>query len=209
MKKLESTRKLAAESTLRLYKKGFGYTKVDMLENNDYYMAALASDDFFRSIHEGDVVEAYLWVEDIASYEFETTVIGKLVSGRAILFFSHTENIIRSNERKCLTVQVEIPLKFFIFDTGEDKMLSTEEIVFVAGTVILLTDREAVIKSQSELPIGKFLKGHMKIGNDIVELMGTIDPINEGNKIYNVLFTGMHDRDRNCLLEYIFNIYRE
>lgn len=209
MKKLESTHRLQADSTLRIYKKGFGYSKIDILENNDYYIAVIAGDDLYRSIREGETVEAYLWVEDIASYEFKITVIGKIASGPPIIFFSHTENISRNNDRKCLTAQVEIPVKFFVFDTGDDKIITTEEIVFHNGTIVLLTDREAAIKCQTGLSVGKFLKGHIEIGGIIIELMGKIDPINEQKNIYNILFVGMHDRDRNRILEYIFNIYRE
>jgi len=60
MKKLETTRKIIIGSTIRVYKKGFGYSKFEGLENNDYYLAALARDHFFTSVGTGDTIEAYL-----------------------------------------------------------------------------------------------------------------------------------------------------
>ena len=67
MKKLETTTKIALGSLLRVYRKGFGYSKLTLIGNNDYYSAGLAAEDFFHSVREGDTVEAYLWGEGVAS----------------------------------------------------------------------------------------------------------------------------------------------
>ena len=210
MKKLESTRKIPVDSILRVYRKGFGYSKLTIIENNDYYLAGRVGDDFFQSVTEGDVVEAYLWVEDVASYEFNCRLIGRIVSGPPILFFSHTEQIASSRERKCLTAQVDIPIRFFYFDPGDmHKSISSEEIVSHTGTVILLTDREATIKSDSEIFVNKFLKGHIRIGEGDIEILGKVEAINAEKRIINVLFAGMHEKDRFNILDYIFSHYRE
>lgn len=210
MKKLENTKKINTGSILRAYKKGFGYSKLTVLENSDYYLAIVANVDFFNMVQEGDVVEMYLWVEDVASYEFKLPLIGRIVSGDRILFFGHTDIITRHKDRKCLTAQVDIPIKFFYFDPQDsDKRITSEDIMSHTGTVILLSDREAVIRSDVNIDRHRFLKGQITINQETIELVGTIDLINNSKRIYNLLFTGMQDKHKNKILEYIFSMYRE
>jgi hypothetical protein len=210
MKRLESTKRIIVGTIIRIYRKGFGYSKLEVIENNDYYIAALAQDDFFKSAGEGDVLESYLWVEDVASYEFTLGIIGKIVSGPPIVFAGHTDDISRSERRRCLTAQVDIPIKFFTFNPGDQaKGITTEEIIVHAGKVVLLADREATIKSDDDIRGSKFLKGTISLDGETIELVGMVDCINETKNIYNLLFTGMHDKVRNYILDYVFSIYRE
>ncbi len=210
MKKLESTRKIISGSVIRIYKRGFGYSKITVIDATDYYLAAMADDELFHAFQEGDQVEAYLWVEDVASYEFTLQFIGRIMLGPRILFFSHTEAITRSTDRKCLTATVTIPIKFFMFDPGDtEKGITSEEIIFHEGSVILLSDREATIQTKIDISGSRFLKGHVRISGQIIEMVGMVDPINEAKGIYNVLFAGMHEKDRKHILDFIFNIYRE
>ena len=210
MKKLESTKKIIIGSTIRVYRKGFGYSKLTIIENSEQFLAAAAEDAFFHSIQEGDIVEAYLWVHEVASYEFYLQLIGKIVIGPRILFFGHTEKISRSVERKCLTAEVDLPVKFFTFDPGDvNKGISSEKIVSHTGTVILLSDREATVRSDKNICCDRFLKGQVKIHNETIELIGMVEPVNDKKHIYSILFSGMHDKERNKLLEYIFSMYRE
>ncbi len=210
MKKLESTKKIISGSVIRIYKKGFGYSKITVVDNTDYYLAVMADDDLFHAFHEGDQSEAYFWVEDVASYEFKLQLIGRIVSGPRILFFGHTEAIARSTDRKCLTATVSIPIKFFMFDPGDtEKGITSEEIVFHEGAVVLLSDREATIQTKNAIGGSKFLKGQIQINGQIVELVGMVDIIHETKGIYNVLFAGMYEKDTKLLLDFIFNTYRE
>jgi len=36
-----------------------------------------------------------------------------------------------------------------------------------------------------------------------------VEPVNEEKLLYNILFSGMHDKEKNKLLEYVFSTYRE
>ncbi len=210
MKKLETTRKIISGSVIRIYKKGFGYSKLTIIDNTDYYLAAMADEDLFNAFHEGDRAEAYIWVEDVASYEFRLQLIGRIVSGPLILFFGHTEEIARSTERKCLTATVHVPIRFFMFDPGDtDKGITSEEIVYHEGAVILLSDREATIQTKNDISRSRFLKGQIVVNGQVVELVGMVDPLNESKGIYNVLFAGMHEKDRKMILDFIFSTYRE
>jgi len=210
VKKLESTKKILIGTGIRVYRKGFGYSKLTVIESNEHYFAATSEESFYHSIQEGDIVEAYLWVHDVASYEFYLQLVGKIVIGPRILFFGHTEKISRSVERKCLTANVDLPIKFFTFDPGDStKGISSEKIISHTGSVILLSDREATVRSDDNICCDRFLKGQISVHDETIELIGMVEPVNEAKKIYIILFAGMHDKDRNKLLEYVFSTYRE
>ena len=89
--------KIPPQSLLRVYKKGFGYGKMTVIDVNEYYLAALADNDFFNAVSDGDKLQAYLWVEDVASYEFEFDIIGRIDTRHKILFFRHTDHLLKSN----------------------------------------------------------------------------------------------------------------
>ncbi len=210
MKKLEDTKKIVAGSVIRIYCKGFGYSILKVHENSESYLAMTVNEELFNFIREGNTVEAYLWVENVASYEFTLRLIGRIVYGPHILFFEHTEDIVRSEERKCLTAEVDIPIRFFAFDPGKgEKGITTEKIVVNNGRVILLTDREATIRSEVDISESRFLKGTIEIDGEALELIGIVEAINEQKKIFNIFFSGISEKARNRLQDFIFTIYRE
>ncbi|MCP4130761.1 MAG: hypothetical protein GY754_07250 [bacterium] len=229
MRKLKNTKQVTPESILRVYKKGFGYSELKIIDVNDHFFGALANKEFLKDITDGDQIEAYLWVEDIASYEFNLKLIGKIDSypgvmkkhspddvlqvdpKPGVLFFEHTEDISRDESRKCLKAKVTIPIKFFVFDTGDNsKSFSSEEVVFHKGTVIELGDREALIQSNDPLPENTFLKGHLAISNGDIELVGKAVPVTiNDERFYNISYTGLKEKERSRILDFVLNKFRE
>ncbi|MFC1670381.1 hypothetical protein ACFL20_08300 [Spirochaetota bacterium] len=217
MKKLESTKAIPINSILRVYKESYGYSKVKIIDINEYFFGAYCDKDFSLSVNDGDIIEAYLWVENIASYEFSLEVIGRLKLSEnsndvpQVLFFRHTDNISWSKDRKCLKAKVNMPIKFFTFNTGEEsKSISTEEVSYQYGNIIELSDREALIRESSKPPGNKFLKAHLIIDGKDIELVGRVKPVEkDGETLYDVSFFRMSEEDRGRLLDYVFSVYRE
>ena len=56
MKKLKNTEQLYHESLLRVYKKGFGYSKLKIIDNNSHYFGALANKEFINHVSDGDTI---------------------------------------------------------------------------------------------------------------------------------------------------------
>ena len=211
MKKLETTKKLIPGSVLRVYKKGFGYSKLSVIEANDYYISLLADPEFSDITDPGDRIDVYLWVERVASYEFSCEVTGKISGEHRILFFSHTDRIKRSEERKCLKASVEIPFKFFTFEKGDpDRAMSSGEIIHQSGTIIELGDREAVLRTSSVIPEGHFVFGTITLGENSVRVLSRAQKrAVEGDHTYDLAYQGMTEKIRNTVLDHVFSIYRE
>lgn len=215
MKKLETTRRIVQGTVLRIYKQGFGYARLAVTDVTDHYMACLCESEYFMHAKPGDSLEVYLWVENIASYDFSTRVLGKLdpldEKIPHILFLDHTTEITRSEERRCLHARVNMPMRFFLFDTGKiDKNFSTEEIQFYDGIILELGDREILLRSDIPLPARHFMYGHIPMGGGQMEIIGKINLIDDnGANIYRVSFPGIPEKERNVILDYIFDVYRE
>lgn len=210
MKKLKTTRKLKENTLLRVYRKGFGYSKITVIDVHELYIGARADREFMNNVQDGEYIEAYLWVENTASFRFTLEVIGRITGNPHILFFSHTDHLIREEKRHCLMADTSIPVRFFLFDTGNtDKKVYTEEVTYHLGTIIRLSDREAVLKSTDTFEEIDFIKGSIKLLGKEIQLLGKITPHEKDDNHYNVEFSGMAESDRNNILDYIFSIYRE
>lgn len=212
MKSISSTKNLKENCLLRVYKKGFGYAILTIVDINDYFLAAIAPDDLYSITRDGDTLDTYFWKEDIASYNFILTVIGRAKGEIPILIFSHTGEIKAVRERKCLSAAVHVPIKFYPLDRSKNnKRFYTEDIVFGEGTILEMSDREAVVECAGEIKSEYLIRFHIPTGKADVEITAKIISHTTVNNVhhYSVEYAGLGDKERNRLLDYIFTIYRE
>ncbi len=211
MKKIRTTKDLKLNSVVRVYKKGYGYSKIIVIDNTEHFLSVSANNEFINHVDKGDTVEAYYWVEHNASYEFPLEVLGKFEIDLKLLFFKHTDNVTWSEERKCLTAEVDIPFSFFTFSVDDTaKVFSTRDVEFLRGRIVTLGDREAVIAYSGSVDEDAFVKGHICLEGGDIPVMGKLVPLGNGSSgRYMIEFTGMNEKERDQLLDYIFTIYRE
>ena len=212
MIKINSTRDIKENSVLRIYKRGYGYSKITVFDVNDYFLAALADRDLIENVVEGDICKSYLWVENEASYEFTLEVLGMFGRDVSFIFFKHTDDILWSRSRKCLKADVRIPLNFFPLEVGNTgRNFNSKEITILRGTIVELSDREALLQFNGDMKESTFLKGHFSVDNISVDLIGRIvfSRVQDGERYYQIEFSGMSDRERDRILDYVFSVYRE
>lgn len=212
MKTFTSTRNLKENAVLRVYRKGYGYAKLTVIDCNNHFFAAISPEDFFRRMENHATIDAYLWREYIASYEFRLNIVGSFITDAPILCFAHTDTISCSLERKCLMASVSIPFRFYTFAIhGKHKSFYTEEIVFLNGTIVGISDREAVFISPANLPLTCLIKGHAIIDGRDTEITGKISSYasESERRMYTIEYAGMSEKERNRILDYVFTIYRE
>ncbi len=213
MKSIPSTEHLKPETMLRVYKRGFGYAKIRLVDVHDLFLAAEAPGDLFAHVQEGDMLEAYLWKEDVASFEFPLQVKGKIQVRLPIVFFAHTAKVTATRERKCLSAKVAMAVKFYPISLNhEDKRFYSEKITMHDGTIVEISDRDAVLKCSLDLPAGRLLNGHMPIGPHAnMEFTARVNARrDEGDeRVYTIEYLGMHEKQRAEILDYVFTAYRE
>jgi hypothetical protein len=207
MKKINSTRKISEGTVLRLYKKGFGYCRTEILENCEDFIALKVSVDFIKAVNDTDKIEVYIGFDDENIFEFESEVIGKIFREPWIIFISHSDDIVILNKMKCLKAKTDLPVKFFLIDTHGKKNFHTDKINLLDGIVLELSDREALLSTIAEITPGVFIRGHL-IGGTEIEILGKVLS-SAGDNLFNISFESAGDKERNMILDYVMNIYRE
>jgi hypothetical protein len=207
MKRIDSTRKIPLGTVIRLYKKGFGYCRTEILENFDDFIAMKVSIDFINAVNESDKIEAYIAVNAESIIEFKSEVIGKIPREPRIIFLGHSDKIVVLEEMKCLKAKTDLPVKFFIIDTHEKKNFHSDNISLLDGTVLELSDREALLSTSAEIKPGVFIRGHIPDANG-VEILGKVVS-SAGVNLFNISFESAGEKERNLILDYVMNIYRE
>lgn len=153
MKVLGTTRNLKEGCVLRVYRKGFGYARLTVVTVNDHFLAALSPEDLFIRVAEKDTLEAYFWQEGACSFEFTLVIAGKAATSGFILIFSHTGDIRKQEGRSCLRAKVGIPIRYYPLSVNrQEGSFYKEDISFRQGTVVELTDREAVFTTPGNSP---------------------------------------------------------
>ena len=209
MKKIKSTKNFKEGDVIRVYKKGYGYSKLTVFDNCDHFLAAWATEDFFQKVNDGDFLESYFWRENEDSYSFSIEAIGR-INRLKILFFEHTDDISSSSKKSCLMADVDLPILFFLFNTSEKpEVFSSEKIIYNHGKLLRLSDREALLKSEILLPENAYIYGHLNLNGESIEIVGKADLINEKDYVYNMEFRGIGEKERNMILDYVFSVYRE
>ncbi len=211
MKKIKSTRDLKVNDVLRVYKQGFGYAVLSVIDVHDQFISAKADRDFLGRVEQGDILDAYFWADHGSSYEFKIEVLGHFSIDLQIIFFKHTAKISWSRERKCLEADVSIPFSFFVFDVNRtDRIFSSTRVKLKKGRIVKLGDREAVIRYRGSLEEGAFVKGRIPAGGAKIDVIGRIACSRErGGNTCLLTYMRLAERDREKLLDYIFTIYRE
>lgn len=210
MKKIDSTQRMKIGTFIRVYLEGYGYARCSMIDSSEDFFSVRTDLDFIHHVQDGDKLDAYLWLDESLSYEFTLTVIGRITKYR-LLFFDHTSDISFSEERKCVKALVEIPVKFFLFSIpSNDKSFTSSDIEFNRGVITSLSDREAVLSSDIELQEGCFIKGHTRVEGQEADITGKVVSAVPGEeKMYNIEFQGLTEKQRLQILDYIYAVYRE
>ncbi len=212
MKKINSTREIKENTLIRVYKKGFGYSLLTTVENTEFILICRCDRLFTDVLHKGDTLECYLWLHQVSSYEFNTSVVGTMVNDIPLVMLAHTDNVIRNPERRCLKAEVDIPLTFFTFSVEDsEKNFYTEETTLVNGTIRELSDREAVITCNFNPGQDYMLKGHMILDETRIDIICKIESVQRDNNTTKLIvsFVGLNDDERNLIMNYVFSTYRE
>lgn len=215
MKKIESTKKIPHSTQLRVYRRGYGYGRGSVIVNHDSFLAVAIDGDFVETLRKGSNVEVYLWVDNSAAYEFESSIRAYIDDNdESIVFLSHTYDITFKEERQCLEADVDFNYDFFLFDTGKLQAgFSSDEVITHSAKALRLSDREIVIESTEILPDNILAYGHIPVYENDIEAVGRIKTIRKPEKgnpgEYRISFVSVSDEQRNSILDYVYDVYRE
>ena len=210
LKKVETTENLKKDMMLRVYKKGYGYAKMQVYTIDSLFLATQVQADFFDDIFIGDKLNCYVWVDNVASYKFDLVVSAKMESEKHLLFFRHCHRLDETKGKECLVADVSIPISFYFLNRGNlQQRVSSEVVIEHNAKIIKLSDREAILMTDEDVVENELVKGHFEYKGERMELTGRINSTGVKNDEYRVEFVGMSDKDRCTLLDYVFGEFKE
>ncbi|HNU90960.1 MAG TPA: hypothetical protein PKO25_03725 [Spirochaetota bacterium] len=221
MKHLATTAELKEGLVLRAYRSGFGYARLVVAGVTPYFYVTEAPDDFYRCVEAGETLSGYLWTQNSVSFEFGMSVAGKIsvppggsdssAGDRRFLAIAHTVDITSSPERRCLKASVSLPFRFFKISLAKsERSFYTEEIDHLDGVITMLSDREAVLETDHDLAPEALIRGRLSFDENHVDITARVLSAERGRIMrYDIEYTGLGERERNRILEYVFSIYRE
>lgn len=211
MKRIKSTRDLKVNDVLRVYKKGFGYAVVSVIDIHEQFISAKAEKDFVASVKQGDVLDAYFWSDHMTSCEFSLEILGLFSIDLQIIFFKHTSRISCGAERKCLQADISMPFPFFIFNVeNSERVFSSTRVKMKKGRIVKLSDRDAVFRYNGSLQDCTFVKGHLGIRGEDIDVIGRLDRSpGSARNTYHMHFSGLAEKDREKIMDFVYSVYRE
>ena len=202
-----NTENLKKETILRYYKAGFGYGIFILTENLSNFLIVRSDIEEAPFLTHGDIIELYLWSENSGSWEWESRVLGKISSEEQYIVLSHSDSATWNEERKCIRAKVDIPFHYFSIQQNNDhKIFESEKPDILYGRIKELTDRIAVVESASPIQ-SSIIRGHVSLNKNDIDFTGVISATKDN--ITTIEFTGMSDKTRIEILDYIYKSYRE
>ncbi len=197
MKKTNDTFNLKAGTILRFYKKNFGYGILNIIHNNEHFITTLTQKDIFKYLSINDILKIYLWTENKGAHEWECKIIGKIEDGGFIIL-NHSKKIDWHNNRKCLILNSNLTIKFFIYNIHQKdaKHFFSTETEMKEGKIIKISDSEAVLKYEYKLEQNSILKGHLKIKGQDTDLIGSVSDYNPTKNTYKISLLGTKEKER-------------
>jgi hypothetical protein len=203
MKKIINTSMIPIGAIIRTQSPDKGYCVVEIVHNLPECLVARTEEGISLNLLSGDEIPMYYWIDEKkGGCVWKGRFLGSIDTKPGLVTFSH-ENISEwSEKRLCVLADVHIPLRFFALPVeGEHRIIESDNPVFMQGTVVRLSDREAVINC--EPPPGHILvRGHLLLSGNEIAISGRIVPVERER--YSIEFMGLMEKDRRIIRNYVY-----
>jgi hypothetical protein len=204
MKKIIHTSMIPTGAIIRIQGPDKGYGVVEIVHNLSECLVAGMEEGFALNLIPNEHISMYYWIDEKkGGCVWKCRFLGSIETKPGLVTFSHEDIREWSENRQCILADVHIPLRFFALPVeGEHRIIESDSPVFMQGTVVRLSDREAVINC--EPPPGHILvRGHLLLSGNEVAISGKIVPIEKER--YSIEFMGLPEKDRRIIRNYVYS----
>jgi len=214
---LRTTRRLPQRQPITINVPGIGTYSARIVENLRRYMAISYPEgpkppQSFT--WRGQRVNVYFWRQDDAGYVFETKVIDDFLDRQyPILHLSHSDSLVRSQKRRSVRVETNIPASLYPLRNLSEAGEIREKSRGLRCRIRDLSEDGAAILIGGRAKVGMPIKFQFTLGKSVVVMTGTIKGINYSQKKHQSI---LHVQARppslpvkNRILTYVYNIFGE
>jgi c-di-GMP-binding flagellar brake protein YcgR len=214
---LKSSRKIMQRQRLRISLPGAGTFESQVVENLRRYMAIsyplgqkLPPGFYWK----GQIVQVFFWRMDDAGYTFETKVIEDYSDRKyPILHISHSDNIIRSQKRNSVRIEVQKPGKIYPLSSLETATESNENRKGLRCRLEDLSEDGAAVRIGGKGKVGMNIKLEFELPDRRIIMNGTVRGVNYNVKtnqsVLHVQAVPLSPPARNRILIYVYNLFGE
>ncbi len=214
---LGSTREIDPHQKLKITHPDTGTCFSQVVENLRKHLAVAYPKG--RELPEGynwreKMINVYFWRNNDAGYHFQTKVIGDYYDEKyAILHLAHTDNVIRSQKRKSVRVQVSAPASLYKLRRIED---ANERVEKKAGLRCRLQDVSedgASFLIGGRAKVGMAVKLQFILTDKPLILCGVVKGVSynskKGQSSLHLQAVPPSAKMRNQILAYVYDIFNE
>ncbi|MBI9102352.1 MAG: PilZ domain-containing protein [Spirochaetales bacterium] len=214
---LKSSRKIVNHQRMKLTLEGVGTYSTSVVENLRRYLAI--------SYPEGPVLPPgfswkgqkavlYFWRADDAGYVFDTKVIEDFLDREyPILHVSHSDNLVRSQKRQSVRVEVNLPASLYTLRSINEANENEEQGRGLKCRLVDISSDGAALLIGGRAKIGLTVKLQFHLANSPIVMCGVVKGVSFNQKknqsILHVQSVPLSLRQKNTVLSFVYNLFNE
>jgi len=214
---VKSTRKLPHRQRLTINVPGVGSYTTQVAENLRRYIAISYPEgpklppDFTWKGHR---INVYFWRQDDAGYVFESKVIDDFYDQKyPILHISHSDSLVRSQKRRSIRVETDMPASVYPYKSIENANEIPESKGGLRCKLKDISEDGAAILIGGNAKVGMPLKLQFKISKSTLAMPGVIKGVNhnqnKNQSILHIQSKPLSSPTKNRILMYVYDIFSE
>lgn len=214
---LKSSRKIMQRQRLKIQLPGHGTYHSQVVENLRRYLAVSYPEGptlppGFQ--WKGQNVQVYFWRSDDAGYTFETKVLEDYLDRKyPILHISHSDNLIRSQKRGSVRVEIKKPARLFPINSLGQADNSIPQSGGLRSRLEDLSEDGAALRIGGRAKVGMNVKIVFQLDDDYIAMNGTVRGINyhakSNQSLLHIQAVPLPAVMRNRILMYVYNLFGE
>jgi c-di-GMP-binding flagellar brake protein YcgR len=214
---LKTTRKITTHQRLKITLPGVGTYNTSVVENLRRYMAVSYPEGPKLppgSSWKGQKINVYFWRADDAGYVFESKVLDDFIEQKyPILHLAHSDNIIRSQKRRSIRVELRKPAFLYPLSSISQANEAQESSSGLRCRLIDISEDGAAAMVGGRAKVGLAVKLQFALTTSTIVMCGVVKGVTYNQKknqsILHVQAVPLSLRQRNTVLSYVYNIFQE
>lgn len=214
---IKSTRKLPNRQRLTIHVPGVGTYYTQVAENLRRYLAIsypegpkLPSDFSWK----GQRINLYFWRHEDAGYVFESKVMDDFYEQKyPILHIAHSDSLVRSQKRRSVRVNTDIPADVYPLKSVENGTETPESRRGLRCKIRDISEDGAAILIGGRAKVGMPLKLQFKISKTTLAMPGIVKGVNynenKNQSILHIQSKQLSAPTKNRILMFVYNLFNE
>jgi c-di-GMP-binding flagellar brake protein YcgR len=214
---LTTSRKIVQRQRIKVSLPGAGTFDAQVVENLRRYMAISYPEGphlppgFFWK---GQIIQVYFWRLDDAGYTFESKVLEDYLERQyPILHITHSDNLIRSQKRNSVRVEVKKNAEIFPLKTLDNALEIAESRKGLRARLEDVSEDGAAVRIGGKGKVGMNVKLQFSLSDQKIIMNGTVRGINYNAKtnqsVLHIQAIPLSAPARNRVLIYVYNLFGE